>query len=118
MSLTFALGLLAAAAAEAPKAGTPESDLRCAAWSAYMMDKAKDEDQEAATGIGFTMTYFLGRWEAATGKPFEEGLTPEFVGTVAPNIESLTDECLGRMQAFGSRMGGLGGKLKENGKAN
>ncbi|MBA4164748.1 MAG: hypothetical protein C0510_08990 [Erythrobacter sp.] len=115
IALGLALAAAAPLAAQAPLATyTPERDRRCAAVVAIMAGQMPD-DQRAGVAAG--LSYFLGRWEAATGKRFEDALTPEYLLETAGSILTYNMECGARMQAFGVRMQTWGEALKKAGEA-
>ncbi|MEY4951767.1 MAG: hypothetical protein RL299_191 [Pseudomonadota bacterium] len=111
--LGLALGAFAvsATAAHAQKAVTPERDLRCAAVIMLLGGMAKDERQTTGFAAGFS--YFIGRWEGATGRNFEEALTPEYVMETSKSLGTYQKECSVRMVSFGDRLIVLGRGIQE-----
>jgi hypothetical protein len=109
MSMTFVLGLLATSASGAP--ASVESDLRCAGWAA-MMAGTNQKDKDLANSMSIVLSYFIGRWEGATGKRFEQGLTADYINGNSAAIEGAQDECLPRMMDLGTRMTTWGNLLQ------
>jgi hypothetical protein len=103
-----ALALLASAPALA-QASTSDSDLRCAAWAAFVVGSNPEPEVQSAFSIA--MVWFLGRYEAATGIRFEDSLTADYVLEFEPKLQAAQTECLPRMQEMGRRLEDLGGKL-------
>lgn len=113
LQLGLALGAFAvsATAAQAEQAVTPEQDLRCAAVTMLLGGSMKDEQRKTGVAAGFS--YFIGRWEGATGRKFEEALTPEYAIETAKNLDAYRSECGGRMTDFGQRLMTWGKALQE-----
>ncbi|MFM6931933.1 MAG: hypothetical protein ACKOUT_06800 [Novosphingobium sp.] len=109
MSMTLALGLLATSASGAP--ASVESDLRCAGWAA-MMAGTNQKDKELSTSLSLVLAYFIGRWEGATGKRFEQGLTADYINGNGAAIEGAKDECVPRMMDLGPRLTTWGNVLQ------
>ncbi|WP_067787298.1 hypothetical protein [Paraurantiacibacter namhicola] len=109
------LSVPAAVSAQTPDAD-PQDDLKCAAWSAMIAGQMQD-DEKTANAFGLAMTYFIGRYEGATGRDIAKDLTPEIVMDAAGNMEATTEFCAARMESLGRRMEGLGTALKAAGDA-
>lgn len=109
--LTAALAV--ATPVRAQEVDTSDSDLRCAVWSAMAL--GANERQEAATAFSMALVWFLGRYEAATGRRYEEALTPDYVQSLVPDIEAIELECQPRMREMGLRLEGWGRTLEESG---
>ena len=93
-----------------------QEDLRCAAWAA-MLSGELEEDPETANAFALMMTYFIGRYEGATGADISEAMTPAFVMEVGNDMEATSQMCLVKMEDLGTRMEGLGSTLMEAGNA-
>ncbi|HEX4848852.1 MAG TPA: hypothetical protein VFV30_11965 [Novosphingobium sp.] len=98
--LPFALAALAFAAPAA--AQTANDDLICVAWAANSGDQASSEEEKDV--MAMAMFYYIGRWEAATGRPLEAGLTPKFVADNYKAISTAGPTCQGRMLELAKRM--------------
>lgn len=99
-----------AKASSAPAVITPDDDLACAAWSAVVVGNMKDG--EIKQGLSFSMVWFIGRWEAATGQKIEQGLTRDYIVKLTPELGRIGSGCADRMGDFGARMQGLGKSLQ------
>ena len=106
-----ALLALAAASPALTQASSDDAaaeDLRCATWAAIAIG-VNEENPEIAAGLSSALTWFLGSYEAATGVPFEDALTPEYIAGLAPEIGAIEPVCQQRVKD-------LGGRLQEWGK--
>ena len=92
----------------------PAEDLRCAAWAAVALGLNKD-DPEASSGLGMALAWFIARYEGATGKPFEEAMTVEYLNSLTPELEGIEQACAPRMQEMGERFSVWGNKLQAAG---
>jgi hypothetical protein len=99
----------------APAAGGPDEDLRCAAWAAVVLGVKKD-DPDVAAGFGMALAWFVARYEGATGKRFEDALSAEYVDSLAPDLTTIEQSCLPRMQEMGQRFTEWGTKLQAGGQ--
>jgi hypothetical protein len=106
-------GLLLSAPVRAQEADTSGSDLRCAIWAAYVAGSAEDEDTQEAFALA--MVWFLGRYEAATGKRFEESVTPQHFASLETELDVLDAECQPRMLEMGNRLETWGVELEKSG---
>ena len=114
--LLAAVALAVSVPAQAqPAAPGPEDDLRCAAWAAIVAGINKD-DPEIATAFGMALAWFVARYEGATGKPFEEAMTPEYINALAPELATIEQACRPRMQEMGARFTEWGAKLQATGQ--
>ena len=105
---------LLAQPAFAQKAADAEADLVCAGWAAAGSDQAKtDEEKNALTMLLF---YFVGRWEAATGKGIEQGMTVEWVSKNVARIDGAGEGCLKRGGELAQRMMAAGDRLQKAGE--
>ncbi|MFM5931080.1 MAG: hypothetical protein ACKOPQ_09250 [Novosphingobium sp.] len=112
MSMVMALALMASGAAQADAASTVDSDLRCSAWVAMALGDNQAETEQQSKALMMALSYFVGRWEAATGKPLEEGLTSAYIGANTPSIENAGGECRPRFLEMAGRLGKLGQTLQ------
>lgn len=116
-STALALGLATSPLAAQPiaenSAHAADADLICAAWTAFVVGNAKTEKEQM--GISALVTYFAGRWEGATGRPIEDGLTVDFVSANISKIQGAKDDCLLRAGEFGRRLELVGDRLKKAG---
>jgi hypothetical protein len=107
-----ALALTVTAPAIAADANSSaEDDLRCAIWAGHVAGSTDDE--KTKQGVGFILTYFIGRYEGASGRRFEDGATVDYVASVVPQLGSLQETCKVRMQSFGQRLIAWGEHLQK-----
>lgn len=100
-----------ASAAQSDQTITPEQDLRCAVVVLLVGGSMQAGQENMGVAAGFS--YFIGRWEAATGRKFEEGVTPEYVTQTAQHLTEYNQECGNRMKVLGQRMTAWGKTLQE-----
>lgn len=111
----IALALATPAHAQAvTSAYGPEDDLRCAAWSAIVMG-LNEGDPEIASAFGMALTWFVARYEGATGKPFEQAMTPDYLDGLTPDLEAIEQACRPRMLEMGQRFTDWGSTLQAAG---
>lgn len=110
-----AFALATPALGQAPASHSPDEDLRCAAWAAIVLGINQD-DPEVATGFGMALAWFVARYEGATGKPFEQAMTAEFLDSLAPELEVIEQACQPRMQEMGARFSDWGAQLQATGQ--
>jgi hypothetical protein len=77
-----------------------------------MMAGDNQKDKELANSLSIVLAYFIGRWEGATGKRFEQGLTADYINGNGAQIEGAKDECVPRMMDLGSRLTTWGNALQ------
>ena len=75
------------------------------------MDGVKEAD--ARMGLASTMGYFIGRWEGATGRKFEDGLTPAYVNDTGKNITQYKQQCAEIMRSYGQRLQDWGAAMQK-----
>jgi hypothetical protein len=92
-----------------------DADLLCAVWAADMATRAKTEKEKY--GLTLLMTYFMGRWEGATGRSIEDGFTMEFVTVGIARIPEIAPDCLRRSGEFGQKLQLVGSRLQNAGNA-
>ena len=110
--LAGALALLASPAL-AQEPDTSASDLRCATWAAVMGGSV--EDPTAQQAFQLALSWFTGRYEAATGIRFEDAMTAEYITTLQAEMEAVDAECRPRMIDYGNRMTKWGADLQQEG---
>lgn len=116
MKRLFALGVLGVGLVASPMvamAATTDDDLLCVAWTAERSGKATDEGQKKA--LVNLMFYFVGRWEGATGRTIESGMT---VGWVTANYDRITaagPDCLQRGGDMANHLVSAGEQLQKAG---
>ncbi|HWK41160.1 MAG TPA: hypothetical protein VNR60_04450 [Croceibacterium sp.] len=93
----------------------PEQNLRCAVWAAMVLGNNQDNAQ-VAVGFSMAVGWFSALYEGATGKRFEDTMTPEYVTSLVPDIEAIENGCKPRMQEMGQRFSDWGAKLQEAGR--
>lgn len=110
--LASALAMLAVPAlAEGPD--TSASDLRCATWAAIMGGSI--DDPAAQHAFQLALSWFTGRYEAATGIRFEEAMTAAYITALQPDMATVDAECRPRMIEYGNRMSAWGESLQRAG---
>lgn len=107
------VGPVAAQPVETKTAIAADDDLICALWSADATSRAKTEKEKI--GLTLLMTYFIGRWEGATGRTIDEGLTIEFVSANFAKLLGANADCLKRSGEFGQRLQLVGSRLQKPG---
>ncbi|WP_066553977.1 hypothetical protein [Croceicoccus bisphenolivorans] len=100
-SAAVALGLSALPVAAAAQ-GTTDPDLRCATWA--LVASSQEQDESKKRGLGFMMSYFMGRYEGRTGEEIETHIKPDTVMTILGNVEEANSTCAPLAQAFGQRL--------------
>lgn len=96
---------------------TPDDDIKCAVWAAFLI--GTNDDPEVKAGYSPTMAYFLGRYEGATGKQFQEEMlrVTKELDEDFNRMVALDDVCPARMEDFGNRLGSLGDEMTSEGEA-
>ena len=101
---------VASAQAVAGAQAAADPSLRCAAWAAIQAGQAtEDESKNAFT---YVLTWFIGRYEGATGKRFDEVLTAGDVEKYGRDMDKLNQLCLPLMLSIGDRMESWGAKMQ------
>ncbi|MBK6800841.1 hypothetical protein [Novosphingobium sp.] len=103
-----------AAPAMAQSADSAEDDLDCALFTA--LEAGKTNDAETRNGILYSMLYFIGRWEGATGRKIEVVMTERALTDAAARSDTLAGKCAARMMDFGDRLDKLGSRLEKAGR--
>lgn len=99
-----ALAVIAAAVpAHAQDAAPVDPDLRCAAWA--LIASAQEEDDNRQRGLGFVMSWFMGRYEARTGGKVDEQINPKTMGAILGQVDEANALCAPLAQDFGHRFG-------------
>jgi hypothetical protein len=112
LPLACALAVLAIPAV-AQQPDTSASDLRCATWAAVM--GGSTDDPAAQQAFQLALSWFTGRYEAATGIRFEEAMTAAYITALQPDLETVDAECRPRMIEYGNRMTKWGADLQRAG---
>ncbi|MFM5932271.1 MAG: hypothetical protein ACKOPQ_15345 [Novosphingobium sp.] len=107
MAFVAALAVLASSASPVP--APLDADLLCASYAALIVSGATEEKKAAP--FRTMMYYFVGRWEAATGKPIAEGMTASYLKSPG-RISSAVGLCLPRMMEIGKRLSELDAVLE------
>ena len=76
--------------------------LDCALWAAYRASTL--EDGEGGTALSGAMQWFLGRYEAGSGEPFEAELTARAEVLDDAAMDALDAPCGTAMRNFGDRL--------------
>lgn len=92
---------LSAVAANAATPAPADPDLRCAAWA--MVAGAQEKDEAKKRGLGFMMSYFMGRYEGRTGGKIEAQIKPDKIGALIGNVPEANKTCAAVAQSFGQR---------------
>ncbi|MXP32585.1 hypothetical protein GRI94_12210 [Erythrobacter jejuensis] len=119
MAIAAACTLAFPATAQSPDVQnpTPEDDLDCALFAAYVLDSSEDLTADESTGIMSGMTYFIGRWEAVRGGDLKAAMVDRVKTMSMLDFGALGPTCGGRMTAMGARMTDAGTALIELEKA-
>ncbi|RVQ69494.1 hypothetical protein EKN06_04810 [Croceicoccus ponticola] len=81
----------------------PDPDLRCATWA--LVASAQEKDEGKKRGLGFMMSYFMGRYEARTGGKIEAQINPKAIPALLGDVEDANTVCAPLAQGFGARLG-------------
>jgi hypothetical protein len=92
-----------------------DADLLCALWAADMASRAKTEKEKYS--LTLLMTYFMGRWEGASGRSIEDGFTMDFATAAIARMPEVTPDCLKRSGEFGQKLQLVGKSLQDADKA-
>lgn len=102
------VGSLPAAAqqAEAPAtAFTPDEDLDCAIYiGAIMAETAAEMTPESRVALTSAWTYFVGRYEAQSGRPVAQALVERFRTINDRDTAEIEQTCSIRARGFAARM--------------
>lgn len=96
-----ALALSSLVVAGPAHAQTVDPDLRCAVWA--MVAGAQEKDEAKKRGLGFMMSYFMGRYEGHTGGKIEAQIKPDKVGALLGDVAEANKTCAAVAQSFGQR---------------
>ena len=88
-----------------------DPDLRCAIWSAALLDLVGQTDSRV--GVTAAFTYFTGRYEGRTGKSLGDVMTSDLVQAEIADMQGLTQLCQPRMAELGDRLDTLGSALSQ-----
>lgn len=116
LSAATAALALSALPAQAQDAAPVDPDLRCAAWA--LVASAQEQDATKKRGLGFIMSYFVGRYEARTGGKIETQITPQTVPTLVGDIEQANEACGPMAQSYGDRLNQMIAHLQPPAPAN
>lgn len=97
--------------AGAQESGPIDPDLRCVALAAMLVGTA--EKPEEKSGLGMSLTYFVGLYEARSGKLIGDGLTLAAIEQVSADMAGAIAECQPRMLDLGNRLTSLGAQLRQ-----
>lgn len=109
----LAPALLLASLPTVAQAATPGENLDCAIWTSVRMDESGDP--EVANGLGFTLSWFIGLYEGATGTSIDNAMVARAATMTDAEFGLLDQTCLARMQGFGSRLAELANRLAAQG---
>ncbi|MEQ8772268.1 MAG: hypothetical protein RIC51_05440 [Erythrobacter sp.] len=111
-SFAAALALAAPLAAQDNAQYTPEQDLDCAIVISMVLAATRanaSTEQEKGLMTGFA--YFVGRYEAAAGKPLDLAMSERYKELYGTDISARQKVCGARMQRMGQRMQTAGAAL-------
>ena len=91
----------------------PKEAMQCAVWASMMSGAVTDE--QAKQALGYSLSYFVGQYEGATGKSILEGHDEAAIREVALHPDAFSTTCQQHMAGFGPRMVEWGGVLNEVG---
>ena len=114
LSTVAAALTLSAVPAQAQQAADP--DLRCVAWS--LVASSQEQDESKRRGLGFMMSYFIGRYEARTGGKIQTAITPQTVPELVGDGKSANEVCGPLAQSYGERLNAMMGGLQAPPPAN
>ncbi|AKM10497.1 hypothetical protein [Croceicoccus naphthovorans] len=103
ISAILAATLMGSAAIPAQAQTATDPDLQCAAWA--LVASSQEQDEGKKRGLGFMMSYFMGRYEARTNGKIEAQIKPQAIPTLLGDIETANKACAPRAQDFGQRLG-------------
>lgn len=109
----LAPALLLAALPNVAHAATPGENLDCAIWTSVKMDEMTDP--EVVNGLGFTLSWFIGLYEGATGTSIDNAMVARAATMTDAEFGLLDATCLSRMEGFGSRLSELANRLAAQG---
>ena len=95
------------------QAATPEENLDCAVWTSFRMDATTEA--EIFNGLGFTLSWFIGLYEGATGTSIDDAMVARSATITDAELRSLDQRCLSLMQGYGNRLSKLGDRLVAQG---
>ena len=101
---------VASAQAVAGAQAAADPSLRCAAWAAIQAGQATEDGSKNA--FTYVLTWFIGRYEGATGRRFDEVLTAGDVEKYGRDMDKLNQLCLPLMLSIGDRMESWGAKMQ------
>ena len=90
---------------------SPEEDFQCAIWAAVTGGMLELGDPEARVAFLMATSFFLGRYEAATGRSVADNWDREAATEVGENLSAFADICAPRMERMGANMQLLGAEM-------
>ena len=92
------------------------ADLECAMWASFVAG-SPEVGAETATAMGYALSYWIGKFEGATGLHFDDVATVDFVTSLEDRIDVLSDNCAPAMENMGMRLQEWGQEMLEAGEA-
>ena len=114
MLFAGALAALAVpAAAQDRNAAAGREDFQCVVWVSILATTPIAQDPTVQTGFNVALGYFVGQYEAKTGRGVDDNWDRAAAEEVAANLDRFAGICGGRMQTFGDRLQTLGASMVE-----
>ncbi|WP_271078093.1 hypothetical protein [Aurantiacibacter sp. MUD61] len=86
-------------------------DFQCVVWLSVLSGSISGGDETARTGLNVAIGYFVGHYEALTGRNINQNWDREAAEQVALNLDSFGEACAARMEALGGRLQTLGDSM-------
>lgn len=88
-------------------------DFQCVVWLSILSTTMGATDQDTQTGFNVAIGYFVGHYEAITGRDIDDNWDRAAAEQAVLNLERLSETCGARMEGLGSRMQNLGAEMVE-----
>jgi hypothetical protein len=95
------------------QAATAEENLDCAIWSSVQV--ALIDDEKTKNGLSIAVAWFIGQYEGQTGQNIDDAMVVRANQMTDADLPALTEPCVGRFGAFGSRLIELSQRLQASG---
>ncbi|WP_239804743.1 hypothetical protein [Croceicoccus hydrothermalis] len=115
LAMTALAAPLAMSAMPAAAQDGAEENLRCAAWALLASEQAQDPEQKR--GIGMVMAYFMGRYEASSGKKIGDVMSYDALPTIIGDLPAANAACQPLAKSFGNRLTEVGMRMQAEAQA-